>query len=232
MLHEAGWPLNEPRDREYPVTGMPDGKNGYVDYVLWGGKDGLPLAVVEAKRTSKDAGAGKHQATLYADSLEAMTGRRPIIFYTNGFEIYLHDDLNYPARLVEGFYTRDELELEIQRRTTRKKLADIDVPTSIVERHYQTRAIRRVADRFENERQRSALLVMATGSGKTRTVIALSDMLMRANWAKRILFLADRVALVKQAVNAYKTFLPEAPPVNLLTDKSTDGRVYVSTIRR
>lgn len=228
MLHEAGWPLTEMRDREYPVTGMPDGKNGYVDYVLWG-SDGLPLAVVEAKRTSKDAGAGKHQAKLYADRLEVMTGRRPVIFYTNGFEIYLHDDLNYPPRLVEGFYTRDELELEIQRRTSRKKLADIDVPTSIVERHYQTRAIRRVTDRFENERQRSALLVMATGSGKTRTVIALSDMLMRANWAKRILFLADRVALVKQAVNAYKTFLPEAPPVNLLTDKNTDGRVYMST---
>ncbi|MXP21954.1 DUF4145 domain-containing protein [Gordonia sp. HNM0687] len=228
LLHEAGWPLDQPRDREYPVTGMPDGKNGYVDYVLWG-TDGLPLAVVEAKRTSKDAEAGKHQARLYADCLESMTGQRPIIFYTNGFETYLYDDLRYPPRLVEGFYTRDELQLEIQRRTSRRQLASIEVPAGIVERHYQTRAIRRVTDRFEDERQRAALLVMATGSGKTRTVIALSDMLMRANWAKRILFLADRVALVKQAVNAYKTFLPDAPPVNLLTDKNTDGRIYVST---
>lgn len=228
LLHEAGWPLDEARDREYPVTGMPDGKTGYVDYVLWG-TDGLPLAVVEAKRTAKDPVAGQHQARLYADCLEQMTGQRPLIFYTNGFDTYLYDDQHYPPRLVEGFYTRDELQLEIQRRTTRKKLADIDVPTSIVERHYQSRAIRRVADRFETDRQRAALLVMATGSGKTRTVIALSDMLMRANWAKRILFLADRVALVKQAVNAYKTFLPDAPPVNLLTEKNTDGRIYVST---
>lgn len=228
LLHEAGWPLDQARDREYPVTGMPDGKNGFVDYVLWG-TDGLPLAVVEAKRTTRDAAAGKHQAHLYADCLEQMTGQRPIIFYTNGFEIFLHDDLRYPPRLVEGFYTRDELQLEIQRRTSRKSLADIEVPISIVERPYQTRAIRRVAERFEAERQRSALLVMATGTGKTRTVIALSDMMMRANWAKRILFLADRVALVKQAVNAYKEFLPDSPPVNLLTEKGADSRIYVST---
>ncbi|MGV9709338.1 DEAD/DEAH box helicase family protein [Gordonia sp. NPDC003424] len=228
LLHEAGWPLDQSRDREFPVTGMPDGKTGFVDYVLWG-HDGLPLAVVEAKRTSRDAVAGQHQARLYANCLEQMTGQRPIIFYTNGFETYLYDDQRYPPRLVEGFYTQDELQLEMQRRGSRKQLADMEIPTSIVERHYQTRAIRRVTDRFENDRQRAALLVMATGSGKTRTVIALSDMLMRANWAKRILFLADRVALVKQAVNAYKTFLPDAAPVNLLTEKNTDGRIYVST---
>ena len=195
---------------------------------LWG-DDGLPLAVVEAKRTSKDATIGQHQAKLYADCLEAMTGQRPLIFYTNGFEHYLWDDLHYPPRAVEGFYTRDELALLIQRRKTRKALADVDVPTHIVERPYQTRAIRRVTQHFEDDHERAALLVMATGSGKTRTVIALTDMLMRANWVKRVLFLADRVALVKQAGNAFKTFLPDSAPVNLLTEKNTEGRVYVST---
>ena len=228
LLREAGWDVDALRVREYPVTGMPDGKTGFVDYVLWG-TDGRPLAVVEAKRTSKDATVGQHQARLYADCLQQMHGQRPIIFYTNGFATRLWDDENYPPREVEGFYTRDELALEIQRRTTRKKLADVDINTSIVERPYQTRAIRNVTEGFEINRQRAALLVMATGSGKTRTVIALSDMLMRANWAKRILFLADRKALVKQAVNAYKTFLPDTSPVNLLTEKNTDGRVYVST---
>jgi type I restriction enzyme, R subunit len=228
LLYEAGWPLDQPRDREYPVIGMPDGKNGFVDYALWG-DDGLPLAVVEAKRTSKDATIGQHQAKLYADCLEAMTGQRPLIFYTNGFEHYLWDDLHYPPRAVEGFYTRDELALQIQRRKTRKELADVDVPTHIVERPYQTRAIRRVTQHIEDDHERAALLVMATGSGKTRTVIALTDMLMRANWVKRVLFLADRVALIKQAANAFKTFLPDSAPVNLLTEKDTEGRVYVST---
>ncbi|MCK0439538.1 DEAD/DEAH box helicase family protein [Gordonia alkaliphila] len=230
MLREAGWDLDQQRDREYPVTGMPGGTgNGFVDYVLWSA-DGLPLAVIEAKRTSKDASVGKHQAKLYADALEQMTGRRPFIFYTNGDEIFFWDDLRYPPRPVEGFYTRDQLELERQRRTSRRPLADVQVNTSIVERPYQLRAIRRVTQSFDGDKpQRAALLVMATGSGKTRTVIALSDILIRANWATRILVLADRVALVKQAANAFKTFLPDSPPVNLLTDRNTDGRVYVST---
>lgn len=228
LLYEAGWSADAPNVREYPVTGMPDGKNGRVDYVLWG-HDGLPLAVVEAKRTSTDPTAGQHQARLYADCLQRMTSQRPVIFYTNGFEHYLWDDVRYPPRAVEGFHTRDELELTIQRRTTRKSLAALDIPTTIVERPYQTRAIRRVTSHFDEDNQRAALLVMATGSGKTRTVIALTDMLMRANWTKRVLFLADRVALVKQGANAFKAFLPDTAPVNLLTEKNTDGRVYVST---
>lgn len=228
LLREAGWDVDAPNAREYPVTGMPDGKTGRADYVLWG-LDGSPLAVVEAKRATVDPEAGRHQARLYADCLERLHVRRPIIFYTNGFDTYIWDDLNYPPRPIEGFYTRDELELAIQRRTTRKRLADIEVPAAIAGRPYQTRAIRRVTSHFEDDRQRAALLVMATGSGKTRTVVALSDMLMRTNWAKRVLFLADRKALVRQAVNAYKAFLPDAAPVNLLTEKNTDGRVYVST---
>ncbi|SNT25704.1 DEAD/DEAH box helicase family protein [Rhodococcoides kyotonense] len=228
LLREAGWTLADKRDREYPVTGMPDGKKGYVDYVLWSA-EGKPLAVVEAKRTSKDAKVGQQQAKLYADCLEAMTGQRPVIYYTNGFEHFFWDDLDAPPRPIDGFHTRDELELRIQRRTSRKTLKDFEIPKHIVERPYQDRAIRRVTEHFEDDRQRAALLVMATGSGKTRTVIALTDMLMRANWAKRVLFLADRKALVKQAGNAFKTFLPESSAVNLLTERNTDGRVYICT---
>jgi type I restriction enzyme R subunit len=207
---------------------MPDGKNGFVDYVLWG-DDGLPLAVIEAKRTTKDATVGMQQAKLYADCLEAALGRRPLIYGTNGYQHWLWDDLMYPSRSVQGFHTKDELELLIQRRTTRSHLADVPINTTIVERNYQERAIRRIAHHFEVDNRRKALLVMATGTGKTRTAIALSDLLLRANWAKRILFLADRRSLVKQATREFAKFLPEVAPVNLLTDRHAEGRIYMST---
>ncbi|WP_319458142.1 MULTISPECIES: DEAD/DEAH box helicase family protein [unclassified Mycobacterium] len=229
LLAEAGWPLTEARDREYEVRGMPTANGiGFVDYVLWGA-DGLPLAVIEAKRTTKSPDVGQQQAKLYADCLEAMTGRRPIIFYTNGYEHWLWDDAaGYPSRQVQGFFTEDELELMIQRRQTRLDLAAAAIDSAIVERHYQHRAIRAIDDTF-TKKQREALLVMATGSGKTRTVIALVKQLMEAGWVKRVLFLADRTALVKQAVGAFKEHLPAATTVNLVTDKIADGRVYVST---
>ncbi len=130
---------------------------------------------------------------------------------------------------MQGFYKRAELELAIQRRESRKSLAAADIDGDIVERYYQTRAIRRIGEAFERDHDRKALVVMATGAGKTRTVIALVDLLMRCNWAKRVLFLADRVALVNQAVNAFKRHLPDASPVNLVTQKDTEGRVFVST---
>lgn len=229
MLAEAGWRLDGPDDREFPVTGMPNGSGtGFVDYVLWGA-DGKPLAVVEAKRARRDATDGKQQAKLYADCLEQRYGQRPVIFYTNGYDTWLWDDTGYPPRPVQGFYTRDELALLIQRRSTRLALADVPIKPEIVERHYQHRAIRKIGEAFERDRQRQALVVMATGAGKTRTVIALVDVLMRANWVKRVLFLADRTALVNQAVNAFKAHLPEAATVNLVTEKDTEGRVYVST---
>lgn len=166
MLAEAGWPLTDTKDREYPVTGMPNGDGkGFVDYVLWGA-DGLPLAIVEAKRTAKSPQVGQQQAKLYADCLEKMTGRRPVIIYTNGFEHWIWDDTGgYPPRDIQGFYTRDELELLIQRRDTRKPLIDMPIDSAIVERHYQHRAIRAIDDAF-TEKQREALLVMATGSGR------------------------------------------------------------------
>ncbi|OIQ93603.1 type I restriction enzyme EcoKI subunit R [mine drainage metagenome] len=229
LLFEAGWSLDKPSDREFPVTGMPnESGDGFVDYVLWG-DDGKPLAVVEAKRTKRDARVGQQQAKLYADCLEAQFEQRPVIFYTNGYEHWIWDDRRYPPRQIQGFLTKDELELAIRRRTTLKPLAAADIDRTIVERFYQTRAIRRVGEAFEKDSLRRSLLVMATGAGKTRTVIALSDLLMRANWARRVLFLADRVALVNQAVNAFKRFLPSASPVNLVTEKDVQGRVYVST---
>lgn len=229
MLREAGWALDRPEDREFPVTGMPNKKGeGFVDYVLWG-TDGKPLAVVEAKRTSKDPRVGQQQAKLYADCLEQMYGQRPLIFYTNGYKTWFWDDKNYPPREVQGFYKRDELELLIRRRTTHKDLAAEQVRKEIVNRHYQEESIRRITEHF-SQGQRKALIVMATGAGKTRTVIALCELLQRSNWAKRILFLADRVALVKQAVNAFKRHLPDSNPVNLVTERdAADSRVYVST---
>jgi type I restriction enzyme, R subunit len=229
LLYEAGWPLDQPRDREFEVTGMPSAQgSGYVDYVLWG-DDGKPLAVVEAKRTTRDARVGQQQAKLYADCLEQAFGQRPLIFCSNGYEHWLWDDTRHPPRPVQGFYKKAELELAVQRRARRMPLADAEIDRAIVERYYQTRAIRRIAETFEVDHQRRALVVMATGAGKTRTVIALVDLLMRCNWVKRALFLADRVALVNQAVKSFKKFLPAASPVNLVTEKDTDGRVFVST---
>jgi type I restriction enzyme R subunit len=231
LLREAGWMLEEARDREFEVDGMPDGKRGYVDYVLWG-DDGLPLAVVEAKRTRRAPKVGQQQAKLYADCLEARFGQRPVIFYTNGFEHWIWDDQFYPPRQVQGFYKRDELELLIQRRTIRASLGDVEIDSSIVERYYQARAIRRIGESFEVDNQRKALVVMATGAGKTRTVVALTDVLIRANWAKRILFLADRTALVRQATNVFKAFLPDSSPVNLVTERQGQGGCTCRRTRR
>ena len=235
LLHEAGWALDEERDREYEVSGMPvstgstaGGGRGFVDYVLWGA-DGLPLAVVEAKRTSKSPEVGQQQAKLYADCLEKQFGRRPVIFYTNGYEHRIWDDAaGFPPREIQGFYTRDELELLVQRRQTKLPLSSAQANTDIAGRPYQVRAIKAVGDAFDRK-QREALLVMATGSGKTRTIIALVDLLQKANWVKRVLFLADRTALVNQAANAFKQHLPGSTTVNLVTEKAIEGRVYVST---
>ncbi|MDT3400186.1 DEAD/DEAH box helicase family protein [Streptomyces sp. B1866] len=232
LLKEAGWALADPRDREYPVTGLPttatsSGK-GKVDYVLWD-DDGKPLAVVEAKRTTRDPTQGQHQAKLYADALETRFQQRPVIFYTNGYRTHLWDDLRYPPREVQGFYTKDELRLLVQRRVSRRSLTTEPINEEISGRHYQARAIRRIAETFQQASSRHALLVMATGSGKTRTVIGLGDLMMRANWAKRILFLADRRALVTQATNAFKRHLPGVPVVNLLEEKDLNARVFVST---
>jgi type I restriction enzyme R subunit len=229
LLREAGWQHGKNLDAEYPVEGLKTlSGSGAIDYVLWG-DDGRPLAIVEAKRTKRDANEGREQARRYADAIEKKHNVRPLIFYSNGYETWFWDDLRYPPREVAGFYTADELALNLQRRDTRENPGKQKINSEIVDRAYQHEAIRSVSEHFER-RQRRALLVMATGSGKTRTIIALCELLQRANWVKRVLFLADRRALVKQAQNAFKRHLPNTATVNLLEEREdSDARVYLST---
>lgn len=228
MLRETGWNLNHANDTEYEVSGMPNKTGiGYADYVLWG-NDGLPLAVVEAKNTLHDPRKGQHQAKLYADCLENRFGRRPIIFYTNGYDTWIWDDKFYPPRKVSGFYTRDELEWTIAKRN-HKPLIKAAVNKDIAGRYYQEEALKRVADTFDRK-HRKALLVMATGTGKTRTAIALVDMVMRQGWARRILFLADRNALVIQAKNNFVKLLPNLSCADIIKEKEKlDNRMIFST---
>jgi type I restriction enzyme R subunit len=231
MLREAGWDKFENgRDIEYPVKGMPTKKGeGFVDYVLWG-DDGLPLGLVEAKRTSKDAIEGQRQAELYANCLEKETGQRPVIYYSNGYEIWLWDDSFYPPRAVQGYANKDELQLLINRRKTKKSLQGAQPDRDIINRPYQVEAAARVVERFEMERHRRALLVMATGTGKTRMSIALVDILMRHNWVKRVLFLADRTALVRQAKRGFSELLPNVGAINLVTETEEENtRLVFST---
>lgn len=234
LLHDAGWPLDASRDREYPVSGLPtiagvnDSGTGYVDYVLWG-EDGRPLGIVEAKRTGLDPSVGAPQAKLYADALEQETGQRPVIFLSNGHQHQIWDDAQgYPPREIAGFYTRDELELLVRRRAIRRPLTGASPDATIAGRPYQLRAIAKVGEHFDTH-QRRALLVMATGTGKTRTTIALVKLLMERGWAKRVLFLADRSALIRQAERAFSQLLPDVAAVDLARDKHTDARVYLST---
>ncbi|NOZ46349.1 MAG: DEAD/DEAH box helicase family protein [Chlorobi bacterium] len=218
LLREAGWDPKGKDVEEYEVTGMPNEPGiGYVDYVLWG-DDGLPLAVVEAKKTKVDAHRGQHQAELYANCLENMFGRRPVIFYSNGYETWIWDDTFYAPREIQGFYTKDELNRLINRRIERKELSVATINKEIAGRYYQEEAIRRVAESFSNK-ARGTLLVMATGSGKTRTVIAIVDMLMKSGWITRALFLADRNALVTQAKNAFSEHLPYLTTVDITKEK-------------
>ncbi len=217
-LKLAGWEFGKNVIEEYPVTGMPNAsREGFVDYVLLG-DDGKPIAVVEAKKTSVDLYQGKQQAKLYANCVEKMHGQRPIIFFTNGFDTRLWDDIEYPERKVSGFYTKEDLELLISRRTLKRPLGNIEINDNITNRVYQKEAITNVVEAVSNK-ERESLLVMATGSGKTRTAISIVDVLVRHNWAKNILFLADRTALVKQAKNSFKELLPSLSLCNLLDSK-------------
>jgi type I restriction enzyme R subunit len=242
-LKEAGWfNLSEGRELEFPVKGMPittenPNGNGFVDYVLWD-DNGKPLALIEAKRTTKDIEVGKHQAFLYANCLENMFGQRPIIFYTNGYETKIWEDNLYSTpRRVYGFYTKDELKWLIQKRATVKDLRTAKVNTNIAGRAYQLEAIKRVSESFVSDRdgkicgnKRRSLLVMATGSGKTRTAAALVDILFKNNWVKRVLFLADRNALVTQAKKNFSEYCENLSSIDLSQEKEkTDTRLVFST---
>ncbi|QJW46367.1 DEAD/DEAH box helicase family protein [bacterium BFN5] len=228
-LKLLGWVFGDDVKEEVPLVGMPNNTGtGSADYVLYG-KDGLPLAVVEAKRTSRDPKIGTHQAKLYADCLERMTGRRPILFMTNGFETVIWDDCASPQRKVSGMFSRSDLEKLISRRTQHKNLDDVKIQDRITDRYYQKEAIRAGCQNIEAGHRKS-LLVMATGTGKTRTASSLTDVLSRGGYITNILFLADRTALVKQAKDDFKTYLPDMSLCNLLNGKEgKNARIVFST---
>lgn len=232
-LKEMGWQFDGPEadvQEEYPVEDMAGvvGQPGFVDYVLFG-KDGLPLAVIEAKRTSRDPNDGRRQAELYADCLERKFGRHPMMFTTNGFETYFWDDATGPQRPVSGIFSREDLQKLMNRRTQRLKLETVAIDDKITDRYYQKEAIRAVCQQLE-QGFRKHLLVMATGTGKTRTASSLTDVLSRGNYVTNILFLADRTALVKQAKDDFKNYLPHMSLCNLCSNKDDrQARIVFST---
>ncbi|WNJ99929.1 DEAD/DEAH box helicase family protein [Thalassospiraceae bacterium LMO-JJ14] len=242
LLAQAGWNVDDPTQvvQEFDIlTGLPDGVDAprtpfeghqFSDYVLLG-KDGQPLAVVEAKKTSRDAGLGREQAKQYCHNIQAEKGGElPFCFYTNGYETYFWDLGNSPPKQVVGFPTRDDFERFAYIRRNRKPLTEALINTNIAGRDYQIRAIRSILEGIEQKR-RNFLLVMATGTGKTRTCIALIDALMRASHAERVLFLVDRIALREQALDAFKEHLPNEPRWPNVGEKLIvkNRRIYVST---
>lgn len=228
MLLDAGWTRGQDWLDEVELHGMPNKSGvGFADYVLYG-SDGRPLAVIEAKRTCADAAKGRQQAKLYADILEKQYGRRPVVFLTNGFDTRI-DDGAYPERRVAFIYSRRDLEKLFNLRSMRTSLANVTVDKAIAGRWYQESAVKSVCGSFAQNR-RKALLVMATGSGKTRTVIALCDVLLRRGWVKNILFLADRNSLVTQAKRSFVNLLPSLSVTNLCEEKdNTTARCVFST---
>lgn len=226
---ENGTDTEEVR-QEYPVAHQPTATGqGYADYVLWD-DNGKPLAVIEAKKTALDAEQGRTQARLYADGLERDHGQRPVIFYTNGFDIWLWDDAQgYPPRQLFGLYSKDSLQYLIYQRRATQALDSVPINPDIVDRLYQFEAIKRITERF-TARRRKALNVQATGTGKTRVAIALTDVLNRAGWVKRVLFLCDRRELRKQAKNSFNDFLNEPlVVVNARTARDRNQRIYLAT---
>lgn len=232
-LKQLGWKFDGNDSdvwEEYEVEGMAGvlGQKGYVDYVLFG-KDGKPLALIEAKRTSKDPNIGRKQAVLYADCLQRKFGRRPMMFTTNGFETYFWDDLTSPQRQVSSVFSKDDLQRLMNRRTERKPLNEIPIDDKITDRYYQKEAIRAVCAHIE-QGFRKCLLVMATGTGKTRTASSLTNVLSRGGYVTNVLFLADRTALVKQAKDDFKNYLPDMSLCNLCSNKDDKtARIVFST---
>lgn len=230
MLQDAGWVEGRDWLNEVELYGMPNASEvGYADYVLYG-DDGKALAVLEAKRTCVDVAKGRQQAKLYADLLEKKHGRRPVIFLSNGFDTRIWDDKYYPEREVACVYSKRDLEKLFNLHTMRASLKNVMVDKDIAGRYYQEGAIKAVCESFDKKNRRKALLVMATGSGKTRTVIALCKVLLEHGWVKNILFLADRNSLVLQAKRAFVNLLPDLSVTNLCEDKENfDSRCVFST---
>ena len=230
MLQDAGWTEGKDWLNEVELPGMPNKSEvGFADYVLYG-DDGRPLAVIEAKRTCVDVSKGRQQAKLYADLLEQKYGRRPIIFLSNGFDTRILNDKFYPERRVASIYSKRDLEKLFNLQMMRTSLKNVMVDRNIAGRYYQEGAIKAVCESFDKKNRRKALLVMATGSGKTRTVIALCKVLLDHGWVKNILFLADRNSLVTQAKRSFVNMLPDLSVANLCEDKENfDARCVFST---
>lgn len=229
MLEDAGWMEGKNWLNEVELAGMPNKSNvGFADYVLYG-DDGKALAVIEAKRTCVDVAVGRQQAKLYADLLEKKYGRRPVIFLTNGFETRIQDN-QYPERKVAAIYSKRDLEKLFNLQTMRTSLKNIVVNKNIAGRYYQEAAVKAVCQSFDEKNRRKALLVMATGSGKTRTVMALCDVLLKHGWVKNILFLADRTSLVTQAKRSFTNLMPDLTLTNLCDGKqNANARCVFST---
>lgn len=229
MLEDAGWTEGKNWLNEVELAGMPNKSNvGFADYVLYG-DDGKALAVIEAKRTCIDVAVGRQQAKLYADLLEKKYGRRPVIFLTNGFETRIQDN-QYPERKVAAIYSKRDLEKLFNLQTMRTSLKNIVVNKNIAGRWYQEAAVKAVCQSFDEKNRRKALLVMATGSGKTRTVMALCDVLLKHGWVKNILFLADRTSLVTQAKRSFTNLMPDLTLTNLCDGKqNANARCVFST---
>ena len=218
MLMEAGWTEGKDWLNEVELHGMPNQSGiGFADYVLYDDMH-RPLVVIEAKRTCADVSRGRQQAKLYADLLEQKYKRRPVIFLTNGFETHIIDG-QYPERPCAVIYSKRDLEKWFNLLAMRTSLEHVTVDKNIAGRYYQEAAIKAVCRSFDEKNRRKALLVMATGSGKTRTVIALCDCLLKAGWVKNILFLADRNSLVTQAKRSFVNLLPSLSCTNLVEEK-------------
>ena len=218
MLQDVGWIEGKNWVNEYEIPRMPNKSEvGFADYVLLG-DDGRILAVVEAKRTCVDVAKGRQQAKLYADLIEKKQGRRPVVFLTNGFETHIVDN-QYPERKCAMIYSKRDLEKLFNLQSMRSGLKYITVDKAIAGRYYQEGAVKAVCDSFGTKNRRKALLVMATGSGKTRTVIALCKVLREQGWVKNILFLADRNSLVTQAKRSFVNLLPDLSVTNLCEEK-------------
>lgn len=228
LLKEASWKVSTNKGAVMPstacieveVTGMPTASGkGYVDYALFGA-DGKPLAVIEAKKTTKSITEGIEQAKIYANCLEKKYGFRPVIYVSNGLETKIVDDgLGYPPRTLWGIHSLGDLVLLHQRRG-RRDMGDMRVESAIAGRPYQQQAIHAVCE-WMNKKHRRGLIVMATGTGKTRTSIALVELMMRNGWVKNALFLADRTALVNQAHKNFEKLLPDCSMCEL-SDKTKE----------
>lgn len=229
MLEDAGWVQGSDWIDEVEVDGVPSRSgNGRVDYVLYDDTQ-RPLAIIEAKKTCVGVEAGRYQAKEYADSIERKYGRRPVIFLTNGFETHIIDG-QYPERMCSCIYSKRDLEKWFNLRSMRTSLRNVTVDKTIAGRYYQEAAIKAVCDAFDQKNRRKALLVMATGSGKTRTVIALCKILINARWVKNILFLADRNSLVTQAKRSFMDRLQDLSCTNLVEEKNNyNARCVFST---